>query len=267
MAMEVKLLSLVDIWFDSSQRVLAHEMGVETQIPVWGSLILGNEVGPILVDTGVESAEVMQKLGMKARLTEEQRLENQLGQYGLEIGDVRYILHTHLHIDHCGQDSRFPMSTTVVVNRRELEFSVSGVQPKDYYAEDIKHLVDRLHTPGALRLLDLELSGPDEIFPGIVCDVTGAHTDGSMNINVHRENDVICICGDVFMQLEHQLINPVQEVLAYEPHPTGNHTLRKREEKAAAKKALNSGDIIVPTHDYPARVANGRVVERLGREL
>jgi hypothetical protein len=45
-----------------------------------------------------------------------------------------------------------------VINRRELEFSVSGLMGEQYPAEYIKHLIDRLHTSGALRLLDLELS-------------------------------------------------------------------------------------------------------------
>ena len=38
-----------------------------------------------------------------------------------------------LHIDHAGYDSEFPMDgTTVVINRRELEFSVSGLMGEQY---------------------------------------------------------------------------------------------------------------------------------------
>ena len=36
-----------------------------------------------------------------------------------------------------------------------------------YPAPDIKHLIDRLHTKGALRFLDLEISGPTELMPGV----------------------------------------------------------------------------------------------------
>jgi hypothetical protein len=53
--------------------------------------------------------------------------------------------------------------TTVVINRRELEFSVSGLMGEQYPAPYIKHLVDRLHHPGALRLLDLEVVESEEI--------------------------------------------------------------------------------------------------------
>jgi hypothetical protein len=52
-------------------------------------------------------------------------------------------------------------------------------------------------------------------------------------------------------------------VLAYEPQTTGNHSLTKRSEKAAIKKALNSGTFVLPMHDFPARVEGGKVVARL----
>ena len=109
-----------------------------------------------------------------------QKLETALGAHGVAIGDVAAVLHTHCHIDHAGQDDRFPMTTPVVMNRRELEHSVSGLMGAQYPPEYVKHHVDRLHTPGALRLLDLELSGPDEIYSGIVCEAAGGHTEGSM---------------------------------------------------------------------------------------
>ena len=48
-----------------------------------------------------------------------------------------------------------------------------------------------------------------------------------------------------------------------EPQTTGNHALTKRQEKAAIKKALNSGTFLLTGHDYPARIEHGRVVARL----
>jgi hypothetical protein len=42
--------------------------------------------------------------------------------------------------------------------------------------------------------------------------------------------------------------------------------MRKREEKAAIKKAL-SRDFVLPLHDFPARVEGGKVVARLKHEV
>jgi glyoxylase-like metal-dependent hydrolase (beta-lactamase superfamily II) len=264
---ELRLLSLLDVELESSFLVLARNMGIKTRVPTWGILILGNPAGPILVDTGAQSAEIMQRLGMTGFVTEEMRLENQLAAHGVEVADVVAILHTHCHIDHAGQDDRFPLTTPVVMNRRELEFSASGLMGGQYPPEYVKHHVDRLHTPGALRLLDLELSGPEEIYPGIVCESAGGHTEGSMNILIETDEGTACICGDVIYDIQNQIADPWHQVLAYEPQTTGNHAMTKREEKAAIKKALNSGTYVLPIHDYPARVEHGRVVARLKHEV
>lgn len=261
MALEIKILDLIDIELESSFLVLAHDMGVRTRVKTWGYLILGG-ADPILVDTGASHPEIMERLGMTGIVSEEQRLEHQLARFGVELDDVRWILHTHHHIDHAGQDDRFPQAT-VITNRRELEYSASGIMGGQYPPEYVKHHIDRLHTPGALRLLDLELSGPDEILPGLVCESAGGHTEGSMNILVETAEGTACICGDVVYDIQNQIVEPWLQVLDYEPQATGNHGTSKRREKAAIKKALNSGTFLLPIHDYPARVEHGRVLSRL----
>jgi len=261
---EVKLLPLIEIELESSFLVLARNMGIRTRVPTWGVLILGNPAGPILVDTGAEGPEIMERLHMKGYIGDGQGLDTSLAEHGLERGDIRAILHTHTHIDHAGQDAAFPMSTPVIMNRRELEYSASGLMGEQYPAEYVKHHIDRLHTPGALRLLDLDLSGPDEIFPGIVCEAAGGHTEGSMNVIVDlADGEKACICGDVIYDVHNQIVDPTWQVLDYEPATTGNHGTTKRQEKAAIKKALNSGDYVIPIHDFPARVDSGRVLSRL----
>ena len=86
---------------------------------------------------------------MTGTVTKEMTLRRQLAKHGVKINEVRWILHTHHHIDHAGQDSQFSMRQTVVTNRRELEYSVSGIQGGQYPAEYVKHHIDRLHKPGA----------------------------------------------------------------------------------------------------------------------
>jgi glyoxylase-like metal-dependent hydrolase (beta-lactamase superfamily II) len=262
---DIKLLDLIDIELDPSFLVLGRGMGTTIRAKTWGCLILGGD-DPILVDTGAMNAEIMQRLGMTGFIDEEQRIEHQLAEHGVAMGEVRWILHTHHHIDHAGQDDRFP-EATVITNRRELEYSASGIMGGQYPPEYVKHHIDRLHAPGALRLLDLELSGPEEIFPGIVCESAGGHTEGSMNILIETAAGTACICGDVIYDIQNQVVEPWHQVLAYEPQTTGNHGMTKRGEKAAIKKALNAGTFVLPIHDYPARVENGRVVARLERSV
>ena len=121
MGLEVKVLDLGDIELDTSFLVLALEPGQAQQVPTLGFLITGGEA-PIVVDTGFSDPSIMGNLGMTGWWRGEQGMEKQLARHGLEMKDVRYVLHTHLHIDHAGYDDRFAMDgTTVVINRRELE--------------------------------------------------------------------------------------------------------------------------------------------------
>jgi glyoxylase-like metal-dependent hydrolase (beta-lactamase superfamily II) len=261
MGYEIKALDLMDCSVESSFLVLARDMGAQVHSKIYAYLLLGGD-DPILVDTGAASTAIMDRLGMRSTATEEQLLENQLALYGVEMSDIRWIVHTHHHIDHAGQDDRFPHAT-VITNRRELEYSASGLMGAQYPPEYVKHHIDRLHTPGALRLLDLELSGPDEILPGIVCEASGGHTEGSMSVLVDTSDGVACICGDIIYHVHNSLIDPFHITLASEPQVSGNHGNTKRQEKAAIKKALNSGRFLLPMHDQPARIENGRVVARL----
>jgi glyoxylase-like metal-dependent hydrolase (beta-lactamase superfamily II) len=261
MALEIRILNYGDIELESSFLVLARDCGKKARVPALGYLILGDD--PVLVDTGFRNPEVMASLGMRGIQYREHLIEHQLAAHGLKLADVRWILHTHLHIDHAGKDDLFPMSTTVVVNRRELEYSVSGLMHPQYPAADIKHLIDRLHMPNALRFLDLEASGGEEIVPGVVCVAAGGHTEGSMNVLVETAEGMACICGDVIYDIHDQLIEPFHQTQAMEPAVTGNHGMTKRQEKAAIKKALHSGRFVCPLHDRPAVIEGGRVVGRI----
>ena len=262
MGLEVKVLDLGDIELDTSFLVLALEPGQAQQVPTLGFLITGGEA-PIVVDTGFSDPSIMGNLGMTGWWRDEQGMEKQLAKHGLEMKDVRYVLHTHLHIDHAGYDDKFPMDgTTVVINRRELEYSVSGLMGEQYPAPYIKHLVDRLHHSGALRLLDLEVVDHEEIIPGVRCVAAGGHTEGSMNILVDTDEGVACICGDVIYDIAHQLVDPHLQVMELDPAVTGNHGGSKRGEKAAIRRALSGARFVLPAHDRPGVVEHGRIVGR-----
>jgi glyoxylase-like metal-dependent hydrolase (beta-lactamase superfamily II) len=246
--------------------VLGRDCGRVRRVPVYGFLILGGKY-PVLVDTGYRDNAIMESLGMRGLQFHEHMIENQLARFGLKVGEIRYILHTHLHIDHAGKDDHFPMNTTVVLNRRELECSVSGLMHPQYPQPDIKHLIDRLHTKNALRFEDLELSGPVELIPGVVLEAANAHTEGSMNVHVETAEGLATICGDVIYDITDQIVEPFRQIHAHEPQVTGNHAGSKRSEKAAIKKLLNSSRFLLPVHDKPAKVEQGAIVGRLDMQV
>ena len=216
--------------WNSSFLVLGRDCGRTRRVLTLGFLILGGPY-PVVVDTGYRSNQIMETLGMRGLQFHENMIENQLARHGVRMGDVRFVCHTHLHIDHAGKDDLFPMNTTVVVNRRELEYSVSGLMHPQYPAPDIKHLIDRLHTKSALRFLDLELTGPVELMPGVYCDAANAHTEGSMNIHVHTADGIATICGDVIYDFNDQIVDP----LPRNPRRRAAHDGQPRHQQAGGK--------------------------------
>jgi len=262
MALDIRILDYGDIELESSFLVLARDCGRTRRVPVYGFLIMGGQY-PIVVDTGYRDNAIMETLGMRGLQFHENMIERQLAKHGVKVGDVRYVLHTHLHIDHAGKDDHFPMNTTVVINRREMEYSVSGLMHPQYPKPDIMHLIERLHTRHALRFEDLEISGPVEIMPGVSLEAAGAHTEGSMNVHVETAEGRATICGDVIYDFHDQIIEPLYQLNFHEPQVTGNHGGSKRNEKAQIKKLLNSSRFLLPVHDKPARIERGLVVGRL----
>jgi hypothetical protein len=83
-----------------------------------------------------------------------------------------------------------------------------------------------------------------------------------MNVIVDTAGGPACICGDVIYDIQNQIVEPIYQILEFEPQPTVNHATTKRGEKAAVKKVLQN-TFALPVHDYPARIEAGRVVARL----
>jgi len=232
------------------------------RVPVQ-SWLLRSARDAVVIDTGFRNGDILKRLGDRARgiETPEQRLQSQLALHGVTPADVGCVLHTHLHIDHAGQTDIFPFATAVVVNRRELEYAVSGLSGPSYPPEDIKHMIDRLHTRGALRLLDLELTGGEDVMDGIRCAAAGAHTEGSMLVYVDTAEGLACFCGDLVYSVRHQLLTPTTTIA--DPGLTANYVVARRSEKAAMKRMLQSAPrfTLYPSHDQSVVIDHGKVVQ------
>ncbi|KVM73751.1 MBL fold metallo-hydrolase [Burkholderia gladioli] len=260
MSLKIYPINFGNMSLDSSGLVLFREPGKQVTIPVLGFLILGGKE-PLLVDTGSRSAEQYAEFGLPYEVTPEMTLEHHLSQHGLKIGDIGQIIHTHAHVDHVGMTDRFPMSTRVGISRRELEFAASGIQgPLMYTAADTKHLIDRLHTRGAIRLFDVDGTFEEEVIPGVAVRLSGAHTPGSLSVLVETSEGIANICGDIAYNLKDQLIDPILDQAAHEPTITANRAMTILDEKRAIKRALSDSRFLLPSHDVPALIEHGKVV-------
>jgi N-acyl homoserine lactone hydrolase len=72
--------------------------------PVHGFVITHGSAGPILVDTGVGGPDSMLRDWRAVNTS----AADALARHGMSPADVRIVVNTHLHFDHCGWNAVFP---------------------------------------------------------------------------------------------------------------------------------------------------------------
>jgi glyoxylase-like metal-dependent hydrolase (beta-lactamase superfamily II) len=238
MGLEVKAIHIGDVMLDWSRLLLDFQPGRKTWVPCNCFLILGAET-PILVDTGFGSERDMQVYGMKGSEIPEQDLILQLRGYGVKPEDVGYIIHTHLHVDHCGKNQFFP-NARVVVQRKEIGYGAGELKP--YHCPYISWFINNLNR---MEFLD----GDAELLPGVKCVQTIAHTGGHQDVEVQTKAGKAIMCGDNVYDIPMQLEGK---------HPSGRiwatgyyyHQELLLKELYKYKKEKERGTMILPTHSY-----------------
>src|SRR5690348_3618402 len=152
------------------------------EIPVHGFLIK-HPAGAGLVDTGY---------GTPLELIKDYRPVNAsvadaLRKHSVEPADIRWVINSHLHFDHCGQNAVFPQAP-FYVQRTEFERRHRYETP-----------VAWLEFAGArFELLD----GESEIVPGVRVLTTPGHTAGHQAIQVDTTAGSALITGDACWTVE-----------------------------------------------------------------
>src|SRR5438067_6820241 len=121
-------------WWDAEtvggcvRSILRGPGGPEEEIPIV-SYVVEHDDGHIVIDCGFDfrSAQAFAKerlprrLGLSLYISEDDVVGPQMRKRGLDPLDVRWVLPTHLDMDHAGGVSHFP-NATFLVNRGEWEF-------------------------------------------------------------------------------------------------------------------------------------------------
>ncbi|MGH7765185.1 MAG: N-acyl homoserine lactonase family protein [Candidatus Dormibacteraceae bacterium] len=147
-------------------------------MPVHGFAIKHPRAGVILVDTGV---------GWPTELVKEWRVVNRhaadvLAEHDLSPADVRIVINTHLHFDHCGQNAVF-RHAPFYVQRAEL----------DRARRQEKTTAEWFDFAGArFELLD----GDAEIAEGVKVVATPGHTVGHQSVLVDTPDGSAVMIGD-----------------------------------------------------------------------
>ena len=159
-------------------RLHLARMGAFHDMPVHGFVIKHPRAGAILVDTGV---------GWPDDVVKEWKVVNRhaadaLAEHDLSPADVRIVINTHLHFDHCGQNAVFKHAP-FYIQRPELERA----------RRDEKLTAEWFDFAGArFELID----GDAEIADGVRVVATPGHTVGHQSVLVDTPDGDAVMIGD-----------------------------------------------------------------------
>jgi len=197
------------------------------QIPV-GFYVIKHPKGNILFDTGNNDKLIEDKnwwpaglQGLKPAMTPDVAIDVQLKKIGLTPDDIKYVVVSHLHLDHGGNVGKFPNST-IVVQKTEIQnaFWPEPGTGGPYIIGDVMPLrAPNSNYANAVKMIQLE--GDLDLFGdgSVVVKRWVAHTPGSQMMTVKLKNTGLAILtGDnvYFRENVDKSIAP-NIVLAYDP--------------------------------------------------
>ncbi len=141
----------------------------DARIPVYGCLILGNtEV--VLVDTGVGSGHTYIERTFAPEINP---IADALAEFGVTPDDVALVVNSHLHFDHCGNNSLFKRAH-FFVQQAELLVARAGQYTIEAWFD----------FPGAQIVA---VDGDAELVEGIQLLATPGHTPGHQSVLVQTK--------------------------------------------------------------------------------
>lgn len=168
-------------------------------------LLIESSEGPILVDTGYGTKLTAKRL-QQLNLTSETRLLDDLAAAGFSPTDVRMVINTHLHGDHCGGNTfygpdgelqpTFP-NATYLIQRLEL---ADALLPNErtratYLAENFLPLVELGGGRSSVARGRL-LYGDTQITPEVRVQVTPGHTRSHQVVIIESDGETAVFLAD-----------------------------------------------------------------------
>lgn len=168
---------------------------------------------------------------------------------GIDPAEIRDVVITHMHYDHCGNEDLFA-NARYHLQDAEMEYATGRSQchhgiSHAYEADDVARMVHRVFA-GRVEFHD----GDDTLAPGITLHRIGGHTKGLQVARVETANGPVVLASDAshfYAHFEQQRVFPVVYNLA-----------EVLEGYRRLKRLAGAGRRIIPGHDplvldrYPA---------------
>jgi len=203
-------------------------MEPKIEIPV-GMFVVKHPKGNVLFDTGSNDklitdlsywgkyADVFEPM-----MTPDISIEAQLGKIGLKPDDIRYVVVSHMHLDHGGNVGKFPNSTVVIQND-EIDFAFFPDEPfaGAYIQGDVLALRAGLGSqrPNAMNMIRLD--GDFDLFGdgSVMVKRSVGHTKGTQMLMVRlpKTGPIILTSDAAYFRDNVEKSLPPNLALAYDP--------------------------------------------------
>lgn len=189
----------------------------------------------VIVDTSVGDPDQGRRvLGEVTTREPDQEPLAAIEQAGIDRFKVDYVVLTHLHWDHCGNNRLFP-NARFLVQYDELRYAFA---PSPAFAQGyLSPLIGE--TPPYWGTRFDPIVGEADIAPGLRLVPAPGHSPGLQSLLVQTAAGVWCVASDAIMSYEN----------AEKLIPPGYHW-RVDEAVASMQRLLASCDHYLPAHDY-----------------
>jgi 4-pyridoxolactonase len=183
MDMKVYLLDNGTLLLDKSFATWNHNQGVEFRFPVY-AVYIDHPQARVMLDTGFDKAWVERKLPFEQpEQSEAQTIQAQLASLGVRPEEIDVVINSHLHFDHCSNNTLFP----------QAKFYFSKEELRHAYVPDpwerLGYDPDLVVMPG-MQMELLELGQYEyEVLPGISLIWTPGHSSGHLSAIVRPGGD------------------------------------------------------------------------------
>jgi glyoxylase-like metal-dependent hydrolase (beta-lactamase superfamily II) len=196
-------------------------------IPV-GFFVVKHPKGNVVFDTGNNDRIITDPAywgdsfkALKPVNTPDVAIDVQLQKIGLKPDDIKYVVVSHLHLDHGGNVAKFPKST-IVVQKDEIRnafWPEPGTGGPYFIGDYLPLRKANADNPNAVNML--QLNGDQDLFGDgtVVVKRWVGHTPGSQMMTVKLKNTgTVILTGDNVYFKENVTKNlPPNIVLAYSP--------------------------------------------------
>lgn len=204
------------------------DMTKPLSIPV-GFFVISHPMGNVVFDTGnndkiIEDPSYWGPLfdGYKPVNTPDVAIDVQLKKIGMVPDDIKYVVISHMHLDHGGNIAKFP-NATIIMQRDELEYALWPDEPyaNNFIPGDTAVLRSDVASNVPNRFKMHLLEGDMDIFGdgSVIVKSSRGHTRGHsmMLVRLPKTGSTILTADNVYIRESVEKHIPPNLVLAYDP--------------------------------------------------